>query len=391
MKQLSLLLFPLFFSFLCFGQTNAKYDLVDKKMREIPADFTYSTEYIANYINAYFKTEDDKIRAVFYWTATNINYDVKNMLTQNGHIPSQEKITKALKTRKGVCIDYAEVFRSIANQVGINTYIIEGYTKQNGKISNLGHAWCASKIDSSWYLFDPTWGAGGVQNGVFIKKLNINYFKVSPDKMKVSHLPFDYLWQFLVEPISNEEFISGKIQLNKPKKNFDFEAEISRYQSLSENDQLIELTDRIDANGYKVPVVSEYLSIANKNRTGSIQNKGVERLNAIVAEYNQAIVLFNDFIFYRNKKFKPTISDEQIEKMISVSKEKLQKCQEEIYSTGPVGNENSANLANTKRLISDALKASEEQYAFVQEYLKKSKIGRKMMFSRLSWSGIPLR
>ncbi|WPR71925.1 transglutaminase domain-containing protein [Flavobacterium sp. NG2] len=389
MKQL-LLLFTLFPALVCFGQTNSNYELVDKKMREIPADFTNSTEHIANYIKAYFKTDEEKIRAVFYWTASNISYDVKNMFAQNGSISAQEKITKALKSRKGVCIDYAEVFKSIANQVGIQTHIIEGYTKQNGKVSNLAHAWCASKIDNKWYLFDPTWGAGGVQNGVFIKKLNPHWFKVEPSKMALSHLPFDYMWQFMAEPITNDEFISAKIQANKPKKNFDFEAEIIRYQLLPESDQLFESTARIESNGRKSPVITEYLAITKKNLTGSIQNQGVERMNAIVAEYNQAIVLFNDFIFYRNNKFKPSYPDEQIEKMVSVPKEMLQKCQEGIYSTGPVGTENSASLANTKRLIAEALKACEEQHQFLQEYLQKSKIGRKLMLAQLSWYGIPL-
>ncbi|MGA9637160.1 transglutaminase domain-containing protein [Flavobacterium sp.] len=390
MKQLLLLHF-LFITLISFGQTNSNYDLIDKKIREIPADFTNSTEHLANYINAYFKTDEEKIRAVFYWTASNISYDIKNRLAQNGSIPSQEKIAKALKTRKGVCIDYAEVFNSIANQVGIKTHIIEGYTKQNGKVNTIAHAWCASKIDNNWYLFDPTWGAGGALNGSFIKKMNFNWFKVTPNKMTLSHLPFDYLWQFIAEPLTNDEFISGKIQTNKPKKNFDFETEIDKYLLLPKGDQFIESTARVEGNGYKAPVVIDYLAVANKNRTGSIQNKGIERLNTIVAQYNQAIVLLNDFVFYRNNKFKPTYSDEQIEKMILAPRETLQKCQDEIYTIGPVGAENTTALTNTKRLISDALKSNNEQYQFVQEYLKKSKIGRKLMFSKLSLSGIPRR
>jgi hypothetical protein len=42
-----------------------------------------STDAIANYINANFKTETDKIRAVFYWTASNISYDVPGMFDLN--------------------------------------------------------------------------------------------------------------------------------------------------------------------------------------------------------------------------------------------------------------------------------------------------------------------
>ena len=388
MKQLLSFLF-LFVSLISLGQTISKYDLVDEKMRKIPADFTNSTEHLANYINANFKTDEQKIRAVFYWTAANISYDLKNMLVPNGGITSQEKINKALKTRKGVCIDYAEIFKSTANQVGIKTYIIEGYTKQNGKINNLSHAWCASKIDDKWYLFDPTWGAGGVLNGSFIKKMNFNWFKVTPSKMNLSHLPFDYLWQFLEEPITNDAFISGKAELNKPKKKFDFESEITRYLSLSQSDQLIEATARIENNGYKAPIVTEYLLITKKNKEGSIQNQGIERMNLITQEFNQGVILLNEFVYYRNRQFKPIVSDDAIEKMILTPKEIFQKCQDQIFSIGPIGKENAPNLARLKTMINDALKNAEEQHYFVQEYLKKSKIGRKLAFSKLSLSGIP--
>ena len=48
-------------------------------MDKIPDSLTTSTSGIANYINENFKSEDEKIRAVFYWTASNISYDVPNM------------------------------------------------------------------------------------------------------------------------------------------------------------------------------------------------------------------------------------------------------------------------------------------------------------------------
>jgi transglutaminase/protease-like cytokinesis protein 3 len=51
-----------------------------------------------------------------------------------------------------------KIFKEIANKVGIDTETISGYTKQNGAVDPMSHAWCASKIDNQWYIFDPTWG-----------------------------------------------------------------------------------------------------------------------------------------------------------------------------------------------------------------------------------------
>jgi hypothetical protein len=389
MKNIYLIL-SLFLSILSFGQINVGYALLDKQMSNIPKSSTNSTEAIANYINSNFKTDNDKIRAVFYWTATNISYDIANMYAVNFNETPQDKITKTLKTKKGVCIHYAEVFNEISNKIGIKSYIIKGYTKQNGKVGNLSHAWCAAKIDNKWYLFDPTWGSGYVNNGRFFKKLNDYYFKAEPSKLISSHIPFDYLWQFLNYPITNQEFYEGKTQINKSKRFFDFESEITKYNKLSESDKLFDSAARIEKNGVKNAMILERLEGKKKQLTSLRQNTNIEKLNSIVNDFNEAVILLNDFVHYRNNKFKPTFSDDEISSMIQTPKEKLVKCQDAIYTIGAVGNKNASNLASIKKSINDVLTQTEEHALFVQEYLSKSKIARKSMFTKISWFGVPL-
>lgn len=389
MKNIFLLLFSLS-SILNFGQANVGYTLVDAKMNAIPANATVSTDAIVNYINANFKTENDKIRAAFYWTASNISYDVKNMFNQSPVETSQEKIINALKTRKGVCIDYAEVFNDLSKKMGIESYLIHGYTKQNGKVAALSHAWTAAKIEGKWYAFDPTWGSGYVDKDKFVKKLNNYYFKVDPSKIIASHIPFDYLWQFLNYPITNAEFYEGKIQINKTKKYFDFEKEIVQHNSLNPIDQLFASAERIEKNGLKNALIVEHYGIKKKQLANLRQNASIEKLNAIVAEMNEAVVLLNDFILYRNNKFRPTFSDEEINDMIQKPREKLIKCQNDIYKVGSTGPENASNLNSVKKSIETNLAMAEEHASFVKSYLSKSKLVRKTMFSKVSWFGIPL-
>ena len=389
MKIFYLLLFSCF-SQLSFGQTKNEYTSVDAKMNVIPASATISTDAIVNYINANFKTDNDKIRAAFYWTASNISYDVKNMTNQNPNETSQEKITNTLKTRKGVCIHYAEVFNELSKKIGIQTHIIQGYNKQNGKITTLSHAWTAAKIDNKWYIFDPTWGAGYIDKGKFTKKINNYYFKTEPSKIISSHIPFDYLWQFLNYPITNEEFYEGKIQINKEKKYFDFEKEIAEQNALSETDQLLTSIERIEKSGLKNTLIIEDYEIKKKQLTYFRQDANINKLNAVVAELNEAVTLLNDFILYRNKKFKPSFSDEEINNMIQKPIEKLIKCKNEIYKVGSIGSENASNLTSIKKIIEVNLAMAEEHALFVKNYLSKSKIGRKTMFTKVSWGGIPL-
>ena len=389
MKNIYLVLFFVI-SFLSFGQVNTGYSLVDAKMAVIPASSTTSTDAIDKYINSNFKTETDKIRAVFYWTASNISYDVANMFAVNFNETVQEQIARTLKTKKGVCIHYAVVFNELSQKTGIQSYIIDGYTKQNGKVGDLAHAWTAAKIDKKWYLFDPTWGSGYVNNGRFSKKINNYYFKADPTKIIASHIPFDYLWQFSNYPITNGEFYEGKIQINKNKKYFDFEKEIAKYNALSEADQLFASAERIEKNGLKNAMILERYEGKKQQLTYLRQNTNIEKLNAIVNEMNEAVVLLNDFIHYRNNKFKPAFSDDEISSMIEIPRAKLVKCQNDIYSVGAVGNKNASNVASIKSSIGAALAQADEHSLFVKKYLSASKIVRKTMFSKVSWFGAPL-
>lgn len=369
---------------------NSGYAVVDAKMAAIPASSAISTEAIAKYINANFKTETDKIRAAFYWTSSNISYDVANMFAVNLNETVQQKIAKTLKTKRGVCIHYAVVFNELSQKIGIQSYIIEGYTKQNGKVSDLAHAWTAAKIDKKWYVFDPTWGAGYVNNGKYSKKLNNVYFKSEPSIIIGSHIPFDYLWQFSNYPITNGEFYEGKIQINKNRKHFDFEKEIATYNALPEADQLFASAERIEKNGLKNTMILERYEGKKQQLTYLRHNTNIEKLNAVVDDMNQAVVLLNDFIQYRNMKFRPALSDVEISNMIETPREKLAKCQNEIYKIGSVGNENAANVNSIRKSISAALVQAEEHSLFVKNYLSKSKMVRKTMFSKVSWYGVPL-
>ncbi len=365
------------------GQKGNEYLVIDNKMAKIPDSLTTSTSGIANYITENFKSETEKIRAVFYWTASNISYDVPNMYEPNFLDSPEVKITNTLKSRKGVCIHYAEVFNDIANKVNIKTYVISGYTKQDGQVATIGHAWCASKINEKWFLFDPTWGSGFIEGKKFTKKLNNSFFKVEPSKMIASHMPFDYLWQFLNSPLTNQEFISGKMDTKKPKINFNFETEIDNYQKLSDGDKAFEASKRIEKSGLLNKMITDYNNEEKKVFTVFRQNKNIEKLNVISADFNEGIAYLNDFILFRNKRFKPSQSDEMIQKMIQDVKEKFTKCKDDVYTIGSVGTENSSNLNSLKRMILEALDKTKEQEDFVKEYLSKGFLGRKMMFTNL--------
>lgn len=379
------------FTVVGFGQTKSIYALVDAKMDKIPSNLSTSTEGIAEYINANFKSENDKTRAAFYWTASNISYDVEYLGAIDVKEITQDKIKNAVLNKKGVCMHYAEVFNDIAAKVGIKSCVISGYTKQNGKVDILSHAWCAARIDNVWWLFDPTWGAGYVSQRKFFKKFNNLNYKVAPSQFITNHMPFDYMWQFLNYPITNQEFIDGKTLLDKTKPNFDFVAQIESYDKMSDLDKAKTALVRIEKNGVKNNLIKEMV-LSKKSEVDARQNnEAMDKMRVISDDYNLAITMFNDFINYRNNKFKPTLPDDDIKSMIETPKQKMLDCQNRIYKIGSYSNENYANVRSLKDAIIDVLKQIEVQEKFVNDYLSKSKSARKTMFTKVTWFGIPVR
>lgn len=310
----------LFILFLCFqntGITQSKRDFIriDEIMRQMPDSLTSNTENIANYINSNFFTQSEKVRAVFYWIAENISYDYNNLFSLSENPDSVKNINEILNTRKGLCRDYSSLYADICAKVGIKTYIVSGYTKIDKRVIQNPHAWCAILVDSTWYLTDPTWGAGYMQDKLFVKKLDNKYFKVAPNKFINSHIPFDPLWQLLNYPITKQEFLKRKPS-SKNKNYFNFIDTVLIYEKQSKIERLLSSSKRIESNG-----ISNYLDYDNLyhikfNIKNYYQRITKEQYNNALNYFNEGIFLFNEYIEYKNKYYLPYKSDEEIRQIL---------------------------------------------------------------------------
>jgi hypothetical protein len=386
----SLTILFLFFAGISLAQTGNEYSAIDKLALKISDSSSRSVNAIAAFLDDNFKTDNEKARALFFWEVSAISYDIENMFAINFNETSANKINKTLQTKKGICINYAEIFTAVLNKLGINSVVIEGYTKQNGFADYIPHAWCAAKIDNHWFLFDPTWGSGYITNNKFVKKVNEKYFKAEPAKLISSHMPFDYLWQFLNYPVTNQEFYTGNIQINNTKAYFDFEKEIADYNKATEMEQLTGAAERIEKNGVKNAMIFDRLANTKREIENLKQTKLVEDFNNAVAVYNEGINQYNEFVNYRNKQFKPTKTDDEIRQMIAAPKLKFLSAQEQLNALGEINTANLGNVNAIKKGVADALKQLDEQEAFVKEYLGKNKSGRRSMFTKITFFGRPI-
>lgn len=367
-----------------------EFSAIDKKALQLPDSLTKNTDLIASYITSNFVTDKDKSRAIFIWVASNIRYDIDNMFAINFYEKMEEKISKPLMTRKGICENYASLFTDICLKSGLKSIVVEGYTKQNGFTDYIPHAWSAALIDSAWFLFDPTWGSGYVNNGKFFKKINNDYYKASPTALIKSHIPFDYLWQFLNYPVTNQEFYEGKTHQNKNKPYFNFKDTIRAYEKKSHIDQLISSSYRVEKNGLKNSLVFDRLQHLKLEIEFDRQTKTMNLYNSAGAAYNDGINKLNDFINYRNKQLTPKKSDIEIQDMINSCDVKLKEAKEKLGQINLPDIDTSNLIKQLTKSIDDASSQVNEQKNWLKLYFSKGNSGRKSMFYKVTWFGIPL-
>jgi hypothetical protein len=287
-----------------------------------------------------------------------------------------EKISKALKTRSAVCEGYAEVFNEICNKAGIQSKVITGYTKQKGMVDYIPHAWVASKVDNTWHLFDPTWSSGSVSYNKFIKGFTYRFYKVKPEELIKTHMPFDPMEQFLKQPLTTKAFYDGNFALNASGPVFNFEDTLAHHTSLSETDRLRNTARRIEANGVRSSMILQMLQYL-RNKDLSIQ---ADLLNAASIKANEAVIVYNRYIEYKNKQFVPRKDDKEIEKMIADAQRNIDSAT--VIIAGITTNEptykHSISQMNTN--IADLQKMVAAEKLFVDKYIKTKKILRPLLF-----------
>ena len=166
----------------------------------------------------------DKAKAIYMWLADNIQYDTSYAI---------HDADTAWKKKKGVCQAYCELFYRIGTSAGLDVRIITGHGRgreKSGKVIE-DHCWIVVNKDpyppnpypfpeaiiyeqgqeeaaniqitkglnrNNAILIEPTWGAGFVENGKFVKNdHDMSWFDVDPCWMIFTHYPKNPLDQML--------------------------------------------------------------------------------------------------------------------------------------------------------------------------------------------------
>jgi transglutaminase/protease-like cytokinesis protein 3 len=203
MKQLLAIILLLIPIITC--SQNNDFSEVDNYVDSLKVDKDISISDLTRKLTMPFSSDLLKVRALFFWLASNIEYDYKDNETSlwTNYPSVKEKLNDTYKFRKGVCSGYSHLFKYMLRLSGIKSKVISGYARNDLKScfpQNPNHAWNSVKIENKWYLFDVTWARDT------LKKVNDFWFKTDPDIFILNHYPLYEPYTFTKKQYSFEDF-----------------------------------------------------------------------------------------------------------------------------------------------------------------------------------------
>jgi hypothetical protein len=291
------------------------YSKIDKHSATVPTTLKTAPD-ITAYLVKDLSTQTEKVRAIYYWITHNIRYDVSQFKNTDINYSYGERnlLNEVLQNRQGVCQHYSELFNACCRYAGIKSYIISGYTKMDGEIARLSHAWNVVVIDGNYFDVDATWAAGYIDKNKFTAQFNDVYFLVSPAEFIKTHIPFDPIWQLLDNPISNKDFLTGDFSKLKTHSNYNFSDSIKAVSGLDSLSNLIRMNRRISNGGLTNDLIRNYVS---RNQFNITQLK----YNLAMGEFNKGVESYNIYIAGKNKQFNGTsMENDKILELLSTAR-----------------------------------------------------------------------
>ena len=115
------------------------------------------TEELADEICADSDTDAEKVQAIYNWMIVNFEYDYDYQT-----ILQYFDVRRTLRTRKGVCYDFANLFAALCRSQNIPCYVVDG-TPYNRATED--HTWNRVYYDGLWWDLDVTNDISSTANG----------------------------------------------------------------------------------------------------------------------------------------------------------------------------------------------------------------------------------
>lgn len=330
-----------------------------------------STRQLAQFINMQYPDSSQKILQAYKWVTTNMRYDATGALAINHGADRRAVIDVAFAKRRGVCENFAAIFSDICLEMGFESVVVEGLTRQHSHIDRQGHSWVALKKGNEWFLFDPTWDKG--------LKDNFRYFS-QPGKVFIeTHFPFDPLWQMIEHTVHYADFRDMRYAGND-RPFFNYKDSIAHFLSLDSLGQLTAKVSRMEQVGISNNISRTFYKIAKGDLEGEKQEQQMQWYNAASKLLNECTVQLNEFIQYRNNRFLPVKPDSQMAAMLHGIPEKISTA---FHYFDKVDGSDAILVYGTEPIREQAKKLNDsfkKQKEFLQKYLAASVTERSAVF-----------
>lgn len=328
----------LFFLGFCIHSKAQDFSTIDERSKKAPASATKNVASLAEHLNKNAETDLEKVRAYFVWITHNVNYDTKIFFSNSPN--PKTKAIDALKTRKGVCQGYSELFKELCEYSNIQCFLISGYSKGYGfdakrKLTNSDHAWNVVFIDEKWQLIDATWGAGYVDSDKkFVSNFHEEFFLANPNKFIFKHLPTDPMWQLLPCPININDYLKSDTEIKEVLQSnseicFHFNDTIQAYLKLNKIEQQVESAERsfrFNPENYEVTGYA-YLNLGYE-LSQSIQALYDANQHQQALDENKQILKINEKAYYYLNKSK----SDQAKQAAKICKQNMELMKKNIKS-----------------------------------------------------------
>lgn len=364
------------------------YNFADSIASAVPAEATHSPKTLVAYLQQHLHTPTELVRGIYKWISCNIKYNVYTSFVPHDEAEDEKKIVlNTLQSRQGVCHQYALLFRSLALQGGIPCYVVGGYNKADSVLLPDPHEWCVAKIDTRWYCFDPTWGAGYIENYRFVAHPNDRYFMLSPQQMKDTHMPFDPLWQLTERPLTYPEFDKGVVDSLRAVPSFHWQDTLQIFMQQGWIERLESANNRIQANGAPNALVNYIFQVNLANIKIGYDAKVITVYNQAKELLNTAIDSLNIFINYRNRMFEPPLEEKQVRTMISVPEQLIGKADSLMRTIYKISAKHKATFLRLREAIVDMASRIYGQKLFLDQYYATPPKHRKDLFYKEGTAG----
>jgi len=359
---LAIFLYPL----IAFGQNKS----LDKVIKEL--DFS-----------------QDTMLAVYNWVTDNIRYDIDKVGSGVYYLQKQDFVADVIKSKRGVCQHYSELFNAIANELGYEAYVIGGYVLKNGEISDdIGHAWNVVKRDGDWKLYDSTWGAGLLDGRTFRKRYDKKWFETDPEVFIKTHVPFDPIWQLRKHPVNNFDYAKGQLN-SSVYRSFNYKDSINLFSRQDEKSKLMSSYKRMKNAGLNNRVLKDWIKVMERNievfehnEKVEVMNSHVDILNNTIGEMNQVVSTFNNYIEGKNRRFKSSKwTDERLKQTIVDMRTSSTKALSNLRSIRDTENDDlRKNVRNNLNSLLDIRRNIDQETEFMIRYIEANPIERKALF-----------